>query len=225
MYLRLYAETPVRRTRQILADLFFAFWTCLWVTVAIELYRLVSKLAVAGKQLEVTGRTLNVEMTAAQRRVSGVPVVGHQVSAPFGNLGAAAQSLARVGVAQQHAVHDVAELLAVCVAAIPIALLAILWLPRRIRFVRRATASRRLAASAGDLDLFALRALSTQPMHALARISADPADGWRRKDPAVIHALATLELADAGLRAPALGTATPGQSFGPERPMSGRRPS
>jgi hypothetical protein len=219
MYLRLYAETPVHRTRQVLSDLLFAFWTWLWVMVAIELYRLVSKLAVAGRQLEATGQTLNGEMIAAQRRVNGVPLIGHQVSAPFGNLGAAGRSLAGVGVAQQHAVHDVAVLLAVCIAAIPIALLAMLWLPRRVRFVRRATASRRLVASAGDLDLFALRALSTQPIHVLARISVDPADGWRRKDPAVIHALATLELADAGLRVPALGTGTPAPSFGPESPM------
>ncbi|PZS15540.1 MAG: hypothetical protein DLM57_12550 [Pseudonocardiales bacterium] len=203
MYLKLYAETPVRRTSQLLADGWFVFWTWLWVALALELYRLVSKLAVAGQKLEATGRTLNGDMTSAQDRVNGVPVIGHQVSAPFGKVGAAGRSLISIGMAQEHAVHDVAVFLAVCVAAIPIALLAMLWLPRRIRFVRRATVSRRLVASAGDLDLFALRALSTQPMHLLARVSADPADSWRRKDPAVIYALASLELADAGLRAPA----------------------
>ena len=202
MYLRLYAETPVRRTSQLIADAWFVVWALLWVSVAVVLYRLMSKLAVAGQVLEAAGRTLSGEMTSAQDKVKGVPLIGNQVSAPFGKVGDAAQSLVGVGIAQEQAVHDVAVLLAGCVAVVPIALLAMLWLPRRVRFVRRATASRRLVDSAGDLDLFALRALSTQPIRELARICADPADGWRRKDPTVIHALAMLELADAGLRAP-----------------------
>lgn len=215
MYLQLYAETPGRRTSQVIADAWFVLWTLLWVSLAVVLYRLVSKLAVAGQKLEATGRTLNEDMTSAQDKVRGVPLIGDQVSAPFGKVGAAAQSLISIGMAQEQAVHDVAVLLAVCVAAIPIALLAMLWLPRRVRFVRRATASRRLVDSAGDLDLFALRALSTQPIHELARVSADPADGWRRKDPAVIFALATLELADAGLRAPT-------RTAGPLGPWAGQ---
>src|ERR1700712_959126 len=202
MYLRLYAETPARRTYQLLADACFVVWTLLWVSLAVVVYRLMSKLAAAGQLLEATGRTLNDDMTSAQDKVKGVPLIGDQVSAPFGKVGAAAQSLIGIGMAQEQAVHAVAVLLAVCVAAIPIALLALLWLPRRVRFVRRATASRRLIDSAGDLDLFALRALSSQPMHQLARVCTDPADGWRRKDPTVIYALAMLELADAGIRAP-----------------------
>src|ERR1700712_466428 len=155
MYLRLYAETPARRTYQLLADACFVVWTLLWVSLAVVLYRLMSKLAVAGQLLEATGRTLNDDMTSAQDTVKGVPLIGHQISAPFGKVGAAAQSLVGIGVAQEHAVHGLAVLLAVGVAAIPIALIALLWLPRRIKFVRRAAASGRLIDSAG-LDLFAL---------------------------------------------------------------------
>ncbi len=215
MHLRLYAETPARRTSQLLADAWFIVWTLLWVFLAVVLYRLMGKLGVAGQLLESTGRTLSEDMASAQNKVKGVPLIGGQVSAPFGQVGSAAQSLISIGVAQEQAVHDVAILLSVCVAAIPIAILAIIWLPRRVRFVRRATASRRLADSADDLDLFALRALSTQPMHELVRICADPADGWRRKDPTVIYALAKLEFADAGLRVP-LRPAEPPGSSGPQ---------
>jgi hypothetical protein len=210
MSLKLYADAPGRRSSQILSDLGFTLWVVLWLWLAVALYRLVSKLGVAGEKLAATGRVLDRDMSSAESRINGVPVVGHQVSAPFGKVGAAARSLIDIGTSQQHAVHEVAVLLAVCIAGIPIALLALLWLPRRVRFVRRATASRQLVESAGDLDLFALRALSTQPMHLLARVGADPADGWRRKDPAVIHALARLELADAGLRIPEQA-ATPGE--------------
>ena len=209
MYLRLYAQTPVRRTSQLFADALFVVWTLLWVSLAVVLYRLMSKLAVAGQLLEAAGRTLNGDMTSAQDKVKGVPLIGDRVSAPFGQVAAAGRSLTRIGTAQEQAVHAVSVLLAVCVAAIPIALFAMLWLPRRVRFVRRVTASRRLVDSAGDLDLFALRALSTQPLHQLARVCSDPADGWRRKDPTVIYALAMLELADAGLRAPSRATGPP----------------
>ena len=56
--------------------------------------------------------------------------------------------------------------------------------------------------AAEDLDLFALRALSRQPMHRLARISDDPAGAWRRRDPAVVRRLAELELRTVGLKPP-----------------------
>ena len=55
-----------------------------------------------------------------------------------------------------------------------------------------------------DLDLFALRAMARQPLHVLARISDDPAGAWRRQDRRVVHALATLELKEEGLRPPPL---------------------
>ena len=56
--------------------------------------------------------------------------------------------------------------------------------------------------TAADLDLFALRALSHQPLHVLAKISDDPAGAWREGDRSVIARLADLELRDCGLAAP-----------------------
>ena len=53
-----------------------------------------------------------------------------------------------------------------------------------------------------DLDLFALRAMSNQPLQRLSRISPDPAGAWRRGDREVIRDLALLELSDCGLRPP-----------------------
>ena len=91
---------------------------------------------------------------------------------------------------------------AFCVAAIPIATLAAIWLPLRVRFVRRINASQRFIDSAADLELFAVRALAHQPIAALAAIDPDPVARWRAGDPAVIRALAQLELRDEGLHAP-----------------------
>jgi hypothetical protein len=79
----------------------------------------------------------------------------------------------------------------------------VLYLPRRWRFVRDATAGASFVDAAEDLDLFALRALCRQPMHVLAKIRDDPAGGWRARDPEVVTALAALELRDCGLSVPA----------------------
>jgi hypothetical protein len=54
-----------------------------------------------------------------------------------------------------------------------------------------------------DLDLFALRAMATQPMHVLAAISPDPVGAWRAGDRSVIDRLAEVELRRSGLTLPA----------------------
>jgi hypothetical protein len=72
----------------------------------------------------------------------------------------------------------------------------------RWRFVRTATAGQRFIDADADLDLFALRAMATQPMHRLARVSDDPVRAWRDGDPDVVRSLALLELRDAGLSPP-----------------------
>ena len=95
------------------------------------------------------------------------------------------------------------------------------YLPPRVGFVRDASAGARFVDSADDLDLFALRALANQPLHALARISADPAGAWRAKDPYVVHQLAILELDRVGLH-PRRALAPPGGGAGPAPVMAPR---
>ena len=82
---------------------------------------------------------------------------------------------------------------------IPILVVALYHLPRRVRFVREASAGQRLLDGPADLELFALRALSNQPLHALARVTDDPVGALRRGDAAVVAALARLELRAGGL--------------------------
>jgi hypothetical protein len=97
-------------------------------------------------------------------------------------------------------VEQLALLLGLSVALIPILIVSAIHLPLRWRFIRQATAGARFIDASEDLDLFALRALANQPMHVLARVSDDPAGAWRARDPDVVRRLAALELADAGLR-------------------------
>ncbi|MCT4574119.1 hypothetical protein N3930_45040, partial [Bacillus thuringiensis] len=71
-------------------------------------------------------------------------------------------------------------------------------------FHRRSAAAQRFIDSSADLDLFALRAMSTAPMARLATISDDPVRAWRQGDREVIDQLADLELRRCGLRFPDL---------------------
>jgi hypothetical protein len=81
------------------------------------------------------------------------------------------------------------------------------FLPGRWRFVREATAGQKFVDAEADLQLFALRAMSNQPMHQLARVSDDPVAAWQRGDREVVHALAKLEMRSVGLRPPPVRSA------------------
>jgi len=200
--MKLYADTAARRTRQVLADAITLAWCALWVWAAVRLHELLLLLARPGEAMVDAGTRLSGSLGETADRLAGVPVVGEEVRAPVDDAARAADRLREAGLQQQSAAGDLALFLAIAVAALPILLALLVWLPRRVRFVRRASAAQRLLGRDRDLDLFALRALATQPMHVLARIDADPADAWRRRDPDVLRALAALELRADGLRPP-----------------------
>ena len=54
--------------------------------------------------------------------------------------------------------------------------------------------------SGASVDLLALRALSNPKLAVIAAVDPDPAGAWRRNDPAVITALANLELRSSGVK-------------------------
>lgn len=197
--MKLYAESKVRGARQLLGDVLFLVWVAVWVKVALVVHDVTLTLAVPGEQIADASGGLAERLREAGQSVGDIPVVGDEVRAPFDGAGQAADQLAAAGEAQVAAVTDLAFWLGLSVGAIPILIALAVYLPPRFRFVREATAGQRFIDAAADLDLFALRAMSRQPMHKLARVSDDPAGAWRDGDQAVIRSLAELELHDAGL--------------------------
>lgn len=200
--MKLYADTPARRTAQIVVDLLVLTWVVLWVRAATSVHDATLKLAAPGRQLESAGTGLSANLRSASDQVDGVPLLGDRLRAPFEAAGRAAGQLTAAGREQQSAVGHLALVLGLCVATIPILIVLVLWLPRRVRFARRAGAAQRFIDADADLDLFALRAMAGQPMHLLARVSPDPVGAWRRGERDVVRALAVLELKDVGLRPP-----------------------
>lgn len=203
--MKLYADLPGRRLLQVLADLFVIAWLVGWILVGVTVHDAVSELAAPGRALEEAGDTIGERLRSVGADLADVPLIGDDIQGPFDDAGQAAESLSEAGRSQQSSVADLAVLLGTAIAVIPILIWLLLWLPRRVRFARRATAARRFIDGAEDLDLFALRAMALQPMHVLAKVSHDPAGAWRAGDAGVIRDLAALELKASGLRPPRAG--------------------
>jgi hypothetical protein len=200
--MKLYADGPVRRARQLVGDLLVIGWVVLWLTLADVVHDATLALAIPGERLEDAGGGLADRLRDAGSAVGDVPLVGDRVRSPFDGAGRAADQIAAAGAAQVEAVQTLAFWLGLVVGAVPILVLLAVYLPLRWRFVRTATAGQRFIDADADLDLFALRAMATQPMHRLARVSDDPVRAWRDGDPDVVRSLALLELRDAGLSPP-----------------------
>ena len=194
-----YSEIPARRTRQIAGDIWLVAWSALWIWAAVRLYDLVMNLAAPGLAVSSSATDLASRFDDAGAAVGQVPLLGDALQSPFDGMGGAAIAIADAGQASADAVSLLARFLAIALAVLGIASWAMVWVPIRIAFIRRATAARRFLDSTEDLDLFALRAMARQPLHLLARISDDPAGAWRRGDQRVIGELASLELRAEGL--------------------------
>lgn len=200
--MKLYSDLPGRRELQLLGDLLVVVWVVVWIWLAHVVHDAVLALARPGRELESAGTSMGERLREAGSTVGGIPYVGDDASRPFDGAGSSADQVAAAGRAQVEAVETLATWLGLTVALVPVLLALAVWLPPRIRFVRRATAGQRFLDSAADLDLFALRAMAHQPLHVLAKVSPDPAEAWRRKDPEVLRRLAALELKASGLAPP-----------------------
>jgi hypothetical protein len=196
---KLYAETAGLRVRQLVGDLAVLAWTAAWVAAGMALYRLVEKLAVPGARVEQAGGSFAGDIAEIQQKVGRLPVVGDELQDPFGRLAGVGRTLADAGVTQQEVVRQLALWLGVVVAAVPVIALLLVWLPRRVSWMREAGAASRLRLDGADLELFAMRAVANRPLRELHRVTPDPAGDLRAGE---FDALADLELRSLGLRAP-----------------------
>lgn len=198
--MKLYADAPGRRTRQLLVDLLVVLWFLAWVWIGFAVHDGTMALAGPGRQTDESASALAGQLRDAGGQLDDVPLVGDEVASPFDKAAEASDGIAAAGRSSVEAVEKLAVVLGLSIALIPILVVSAFHLPGRVRFVREASAGARFINSSDDLDLFALRALAKQPMHVLAKVSDDPAGDWRRQDHGVVRRLAELELKDVGLR-------------------------
>ncbi|GAB3871280.1 hypothetical protein [Terrabacter terrigena] len=200
--MKLYADSPARRTRQILADVLMLLWVGAWVYAGRQVHDTVQGLRAPADSITSAGRSVNGALTGAGDQAGQIPLVGDQLRTWLNQAAGSGTTLQQAGTSMADTVESLALGLGFATALVPILLVLAVWLYVRVRFVRNATRSQRFIDAGEDLDLFALRAMANQPMRALAKVSDDPVGAWRRQDRDVIRRLAHLELRDQGLRPP-----------------------
>jgi hypothetical protein len=199
---KLYSDVGVQRFGQVFGDLLLLGWIAFCTALGLTVFKITNALGYPGRKTAEAGDGLATDLHKFSEPMGKVPAVGDQLRAPIDGAANAATRLAEAGRDQAHAVEQLAYLLAGVTIGLPVLFALLIWMPRRIRFSRRATAARKFIDNAADLDLFALRAMANQPMHKLAKISDDPVAAWREGDTAVVTQLADLELRSTGLRLP-----------------------
>ncbi|TCO26623.1 hypothetical protein EV652_107516 [Kribbella steppae] len=200
--MKLYSDVGSQRFGQVVGDLMLVGWIWLCVELGQLVFRITNALGAPGRKAAEAGDGLAGDLRRMSEPIGKVPVVGDQLRSPVDGAAGAAGKLAEAGRDQAHAVEQLAYLLAGVTIGLPVLFALLIWMPRRIRFSRRASAARKFIDSDADLDLFALRAMANQPMHRLAKISDDPVAAWREGDTEIITRLADLELRSTGLKAP-----------------------
>ena len=197
--MKIYADSPVRRGRQLMTDAGVLVWVVLWVQLGRIVAHAVDRLAAPGRALETAGGGLSRSLGDAAGKARDLPLVGSPLAGPLQAAGRAAGDGASAGVAQQSAVARLALVLGLVVALLPIISLLQRWLPGRVRWVRTATATAR-SRDHLDEDLLALRALTHRPLWELQRDDPRPGAAYAGGDRAVVARLAQLELDALGLR-------------------------
>lgn len=197
-----YAQSPARRFRQLAVDLVVLAWVAGCVVVGRIVHGVVMQLAAPAYGLRDASLRVEDGLTQTRGRLGDVPVVGDRLRGALEPLSGANADVTQSALDFVAAVERVALVAGLLTVLLPLLTVVVPWAWVRIGFARRASSARRLAETAGDLDLFALRALARQPLPVLARIDADPAAAWRRGDTDVVRRLAALELAAAGVRVP-----------------------
>ncbi|UNX53678.1 hypothetical protein MF406_11840 [Georgenia sp. TF02-10] len=198
--MRLYADHPARRARQVAGDLLVLGWLVLCAGAGAAVHGAVAALAAPLRRVARVGGQIEDSMTDAGSTASDVPIVGDGLGRPLIEVAAAGERLREAGLDAAGLVEMLATVVGVLVALLPALIVLLPWLVRRLRFARRAGEVRRLASDPAGLDLLALRALVGQPPARLAAVGPDPVAAWRAGDAAVRRRLAELELARWGLR-------------------------
>ncbi len=207
MPLQPYAAPPARRARQVAADVGVLVWAVVCVIAGVVVHGAVDALAAPALSLASGATGLGRQLGGAADAAGSVPLVGDELASPLSGASGSALDLAAAGTDLATTIGHLATVLGLAVALLPLALVLAVWLPVRLRFARRAGAASAWlggedgddAAAAGRSDLLAWRALSSQPLAALARVSPDPFGDLRRGDPTTTAALAALERRSLGL--------------------------
>jgi hypothetical protein len=197
---KLYSDFGGRRVYQVLGDLAAIVVIVGGIVVAVAIHNAIAAFRGIGRDVTRSGNDFSSTMSDIGSRLSGVPLIGQGISAPFTTASDAGGTLADAGTSWQNGVEHLAALVGWTVACLVVLVVLVGWVrPRIVGAVRRAAVAR-LASASASLDLLALRALATRPARAVTAVDEDVVAAWRRGDQDVIRRLAALELKASGVR-------------------------
>lgn len=196
----IYADFGPRRTRQIIADVVAIVVIFLSIMLGVAVHGAISVLGGVWAQLEDAGTGFEDTMGEIGETLGDVPLIGGGIRGPFDAASGAGGSLADAGRTGQAAVETLATIAGLGVALLPIALVLLIWLWPRIRFVRRAATTRAILRLPDGEAILALRALDDATAQELSAISDHPVRAWQAGDHVVINRLAALEARESGVR-------------------------
>jgi hypothetical protein len=194
---KLYADAPFFRSRQILLDAVVALWIVLWVALGFLVHDVVAYLAKPAEAVSRSTDRLADSFDELGDSARGVPVVGDQLEEPFRSAADASREVAARGEDQRDATLRVALVLSLLISIGPVIAILLPYVLYRSRWLREANAALGLRVDADDLYLFALRAVAKRPLRELRKVTRDPAAALAAGD---YEALASLELKRLGLR-------------------------
>ena len=126
--MKLYSDFGPRRSRQIVADVTALALIGAWVWLGITVYSLIENLAVYGVQMEDAGAGFRETMTQVGETLGGIPLIGGGIRTPFDGASEAGGALEAAGQSQQVAINQLATVLGIGIAALPILTILLLWL-------------------------------------------------------------------------------------------------
>lgn len=194
----IYDARPVRTAAQVLLDVVVLGGIVVAVLLGRAVSASISALAAIGGRVDEQGSAFEQQLRRTADALDDVPLVGSSVSRPLRDASRSAGDIAAAGSQQQEETLHLAHLLGTSLAVVLVVVLVAVWLRYRGGFIRRASATRRLAQQPDGTELLAVRALTTRD--AVGRLGAGVVDRWRQRDPETVLALAEIERRSSGLR-------------------------
>lgn len=204
-----YARPSARLVRQIASDLFVLIWGVTWWFLGRFTDGVVRAIAEPARRTADLGTGVRDQLTDVANQADGVPVVGDGLGQAFTGLAGTIGGLVSSAEEQVRAIETAATVAGWLTFLVPVALVVLAWLPRRLAFARRSAELRALVETVDGTDLLALRALATLPVAELRTVAPDPMAAWRQGDQQVTLQLAELELVRSGVERPRRRTERP----------------
>jgi hypothetical protein len=203
--LKFWSETPVARTREIVADVATWAWVSLWAVIGLRIHDVIAGFAEAGRVLQAGGTNIQGAGATLGNAMADVPLVGAGIDdLATGAFDTAGDPFIYVGRELESMFILIARLLALLVIAVMVVPWLSRYLPWRAERLARVRAAHRAIrrSSSGMSDAAMERALASRALNRLSypELLEHTSDPFGDFATGRYDRLARAELASVGLR-------------------------